>query len=121
METIKEFGGDETSLDGSVRNKLWKVLKKKFPKIPSTFPVGKKDREGNLITNHRGLKKLYLKTYTERLRNRPIKEEFEDLKNLNILLFNLRKELCGNKKSKPWNMDDLEAVMKDLKKDKAML
>ena len=73
METIKEFGGDETSLDGSGRNKLWKVLKKKFPKIQSTFPVGKKDRKGNLITNHRGLKKLYLKTYTERLRNRSMK------------------------------------------------
>ena len=35
METIKEFGGDETSLDGSGRNKLWKCLKKKFPNIQS--------------------------------------------------------------------------------------
>ena len=74
METIKEFGGDETSLDGSGRNKLWEVLKKKFPKIQSTFPVGKKDRKGNLITNHRGLKKLYLKTYTKRLRNSLLKK-----------------------------------------------
>ena len=63
IETIDEIGCDETALDGSGRNKLWKLLKRKFPKIQSSIPVGKKDRKGNLITNHAGLKKLYLKTY----------------------------------------------------------
>ena len=68
--TIKGLGGDETALDGSGRKKLWSLLKRKCPKIKSTFPVGKKDRKGNLITNHLGLKNLYLKTYIDRLRNR---------------------------------------------------
>ena len=31
----------------------------------------------------------------------------------------MRKELCENRKSKPWKMKHLEAVLKDLKKDKA--
>ena len=66
-----------------------------------------------------GLKNLYLKTYKERLRNRPIKEGFEEIKSLKLVLFNLRKELCGKRKSKPWEMKDLDAVLKDLKRDKA--
>ena len=66
-----------------------------------------------------GLKNLYLKTYKERLRNRPIKEGYEEIKNLKLVLFNLRKELCGKRKSKPWEMKDLDAVLKDLKRDKA--
>ena len=119
IDTIKGLGGDETCLDGSGRKRLWGLLKKKCPKVRSTVPVGKKDRKGNVITNHKGLKKLYLKTYINRLRSRPIKEEFEDLKNLKLVLFNLRKELCDKQKSQPWEMKDLEAAMKDLKKDKA--
>ena len=70
--------------------KLWGLLKKKLPKVSSAIPVGKKDRKGNLITNHKGLKKLYL-----------------------------RKELCENEKSKPWEMKDLDEAIKSLKKDKA--
>ena len=119
VETIKELGGDNTSLDGSGRKKLWNLLKRKCPKVQSTFPVGKKDRKGNLITNHIGLKNLYLKTYKERLRNRPIKEGFEEIKSLKMFLFNLRKELCSKRKSKPWEMKDLDAVLKDLKRDKS--
>ena len=109
VEIIKGLGGDDTCLDGSGRQKLWGLLKRKFPKIQS----------GNLITNHKGLKNLYLKTYKERLRSRPMKEDYEEIKNLKLVLFNLRKELSGNRKSKPWEMEDLEAILKNLKNDKA--
>ena len=51
-------------------------------------PVGKKDSGGNLITNHAGLKKLYLDTYLNRLRNRPIKTDFEQIKEMKNDLFN---------------------------------
>ena len=60
-----------------------------------------------------------MKTYIDRLRSRPIKEEFEDLKSLKLVLFNLRKQLCKKQKSKAWEMKDLDAAIKDLKKDKA--
>ena len=119
VEIIKSFGGDETSLEGSGRLKLWNLLKRKCPKKKFAFPVGKKNRKGKLITNHDGLKKLYLKTYKDRLRNRPIKEEFSEIKNLKLMLFNMRKELCEGRKSEPWDMKDLNAVLKDLKKAKA--
>ena len=77
--------------------------------------MGKKDHKGNLITNHKGLKKLYLKTYIDRLRNRPMKDGFEE----KDILFKLRLKLCKKQKSKPWDMKDLEAAQKELKKDKS--
>ena len=63
IETINSMGGDETSIDGSGRQKLWKILKRKFPKTKSNIPMGKKDRKGNVISNHLGLKELYLQTF----------------------------------------------------------
>ena len=88
-------------------------MKRKFTKVKSAIPVGKKDRKGNLITNHQGLKKLYLQTYIDRLRNRPIKGDFEEMKNLKQILFNLRLQLCEKRKSVPWEMKHLEAAIKE--------
>ena len=119
LETIEGLGGDDTSLNGAGRTKLWKLMKQKFPKTETVIPVGKKDRDGNVITNHIGLKHLYLQTYVNRLRNRPIREDFEELKQLKQLLFNLRRELCKTRTTEPWNMSDLDAAIKDLKRNKA--
>ena len=118
VETIKQLG-DGNQLDGSGRKNLWSLLKKKFPKTAHATPVGKKDRKGKLITNHMELKHLYLKTYTQRLRNRPIKEEFQELKDLKDGVFDARLKLASKKKSEPWKMEDLEAALKALKKDKS--
>ena len=72
IETLNEFGGDDHNLNGSERKKLWEILKRKYPKCAPLVPVGKKDKAGNLISNHEGLKDLYLQTYIHRLRNRPM-------------------------------------------------
>ena len=77
IETLIELGGDEHSLNGTGRKKMWELLKKNYPKIFPAIPVGKKDRGGNIITNHEGLKHLYLETYLHRLRNRPGKDDLE--------------------------------------------
>ena len=93
-------------------------MRRKSPKNKSNIPIGKKDKKGTLITNHLGLKNLYLKTYKQRLRNRPIKTGFEEIKELKIILFNLRKQLCAKRESNPWEIKNLESAMKSLKKDK---
>ena len=116
---IKDLGGDETELDGSGRLKLWKILKRKSPKNKPSIPIGKKDSKGNLISNHLGLKKLYLKTYKQRLRNRPIQTGFEELQELKMVLFKLRKNLCKNRETEPWEMKNLEKAIKTLKIEKA--
>ena len=119
IETIKDIGGDETSIDGSGRQKLWKVLKRKCPKEKSSVPTGKKDRRGNIISNHKGLKTLYLKTYKHRLRSRPIQKDFEEIRDLKMMLFNIRRKLCEKRKSEPWEMEQLEKALKSLKNNKA--
>ena len=119
MEILKEIGGENDSLNGSGRQKLWSLLKRKYPKITPAVPVGKKDSSGNLITNHCGLKNLYLRTYIHRLRNRPMKSEFQEVMDLKDELFDIRLELSKLRHSKPWEMNQLEKALKGLKKDKA--
>ena len=119
METLKEVGGDEHNLRGPERKKLWEMLKRKYPKCGPKVPVGKKDKAGNLISNHAGLKELYLQTYMHRLRNRPIKDDFQEIKTLKDNLFELRLRLANSNKSAPWTMDDLELVLKNLRQGKA--
>ena len=119
IEIMRELGGSEEGTGGDRRNKMWKLLKKNYPKILTALPVGKKDRNGNIITNHEGLKHLYLQTYINRLRNRPIKSGFEEIKKMKTELFELRLELAKNNKSQPWTMGDLEKALKGLKSDKA--
>ena len=118
VETLEKLG-DGNSLNGSGRKQLWGILKKKFPKTSTAIPVGKKNGKGILVTNHRDLKGLYLKTYKQRLRNRPIKKDLEELKKLKDELFDVRLRLASKKKSEPWTMEDLDAALKALKKDKA--
>ena len=79
----------------------------------------KKNTEGKIVTNHDELKHLFLDTYTKRLRNRPIKNGFEEIKNIKEDVFNSRMEIAMKRKSKPWKITDLETVLKALKKDKA--
>ena len=81
--------------------------------------MGKKDRGGNLITNHEGLKDLYLKTYVHRLRNRPIKEQLQEMKAYKDELFKLKLSLASANKSVPWTPEDLEMVLKHLKEGKS--
>ena len=55
----------------------------------------------------------------DRLRNRPIKEEFEEINILKEELFEMRMELAKCNKSEPWTMENLDMVLKHLKKGKA--
>ena len=119
MKTLRELGGEEDSISGDGKQKMWKLLKKVYPKISPAVPVGKKDKSGNIITNHESLKHLYLKTYINRLRSRPVKEGFEDMKTLKMKLFDMRLNLSRMNKSQPWTLKNLETALKCLKKDKA--
>ena len=119
IETLRQLGGEEDSIGGDGRKNMWKLLKNKYPKLSIAVPVGKRDRKGNIITNHKSLKHLYLQTYLNRLRNRPIKPNFEEIKQLKLDLFKLRLDISKSKKSEPWELKNLEEAIKHLKSDKA--
>ena len=84
------MGGDNQNLNGTGRKQMWKFLKQKYPKSVPAVPVGKKDRHGNIVTNHEGFKQLYLETYVHRLRNRPMKTEYQDIKDFKEEIFQIR-------------------------------
>ena len=118
-ETLQLMGVDSDSVNGKDRKQIWNLLKTKYPKILPAVPTGKKDHKGNIVTNHLGLKKLYLQTYEHRLRNRPIRKDFEEIMQLRNDLFSIRLKLSQNRKSLPWKMEDLQKVLNALKKNKA--
>ena len=95
------------------------LVKKKYPKHLSAVPVGKKNSSGKIVTNHEELKHLYLETYKNRMRNRPIKENLSYIKEMKNNLFNKRLKIARENKSKEWEMKDLEAALNSLKSDKA--
>ena len=50
------------------------------------------------------------------MRNRPMKKELNDLKNIKENLFDIRLKLAEERKSEYWKMDQLDLVLKALKK-----
>ena len=118
VETLKDIS-EEGDINGSGRNKMWSLLKRKFPKLSKQIPIAKRDSRGNLITKHQDLKKLYLKTYKQRMRNRPMKPELHGFKIIKENLFDIRLKLAEAKKSDLWNMNDLEQAVKALKNNKS--
>ena len=118
IETMKELG-ECSNINGAGRRKFWDLLKKKYPKQLSAVPVGKKNSSGKIVTNHEELKHLYLETYKNRMRNRPIKENLSYIKEMKNNLFNKRLKIARENKSKAWEMKDLEAALNSLKSDKA--
>ena len=80
---------------------------------------GKKDKEGNVITNPEKLKDIYIEAYTDRLKHREMAPELLKLKTLREELFQQRLQLCKQNKSPAWSMEDLDNVLKRLKNEKA--
>ena len=116
---IEMVKGTLNELDGGAQKGLWSLKKKINPKIKQTLPTGKKNIEGCVVTNPEELKELYLQTFLHRLRERPIKEGFEKLMEIKEDLFMLILEAAKLNKRKPWNMNDLEAALASLKKEKS--
>ena len=66
---------------------MWRLKKKLLTSVTEP-PTAKQNKHGDLITAPRGVKQLYLDTYIERLRNKPINSELEGLYSLKMELWN---------------------------------
>ena len=99
-------------------NELWKLKKHMCPHSREP-PIAMSDEEGNLVTNATKLKDMAVKAYQERLRNRPIKEGMEEIKDAKEnLAENLMEEAKLNK-TDSWTLSDLDNVLQGLKKNKS--
>ena len=100
-------------------NGIWNLKRKIFPKNKETLPFAKKDFSGNLVTTQPQLKQLYLNTFAERLRSRPMKDDYKSLKELKENLCNQRLTLARLTKSPDWSLESLIKVLKNLKSNKS--
>ena len=98
---------------------MWKLRKKLHPGQQLDPPMAKKDAKGNVITAPHLLRKLYLDTYTDRLRHRDMKKEFENVHQLKTELWNRRLEWLQSETSCDWSNEDLDRVLKKMKNHKA--
>ena len=115
-ECIEEMETEEGTFENIG---FWKIKKKLSP-ARSDPPMGKYDFDGNLVTSPEGIKNLYIETYKTRLKNREMKPELLDLYWLKTELWLSRLEYLKEKRTAPWNMNDLEFVLKGLKNNKCI-
>ena len=98
-------------------NGMWNLKRKTFPKNKETLPFAKKDMFGNIITAQSQLNHLYLERFSQRLRKRPIKDDYKSLKTLKERLCEERLKLARLTRSEPWSLGNLMNVLKALKKE----
>ena len=114
----EEIAGIECDNGGTNSGKLWQLRKKLCPKSRDP-PTAMLDDHGNLVTSPSVIENLALETYKKRLQNRPMKDDLKDIQKEKEELCNIRLNIARNRKTVPWTMDDLDVVLKYLKKNKS--
>ena len=113
-----EIAGIECDTGGTHIGKLWQLRKKLCPNSRDP-PTAMIDEFGNHLTSPSALEDLALKTYKKRLENRPIKETLEGIRIEKEELCEIRIDQARLNKTQPWSKDDLNKVLKQLKKNKS--
>ena len=117
-EIVKNYVKNLDSSSGNFSQLgLWK-LKQELCQTQADPPTAKLDENGTLITSPNLLKKLYVDTYSNCLRNREMKPELLDLFCLKSELWEIRLEELKAIKSKLWTIKDIDQVLKRLKLNK---
>ena len=98
-------------------NEAWKLKKKLYPKS-SDAPFSVRDKEGNLVTDSKGILSVMKDEFTFRLRNREISPEYKELQEIKEYLCRIRLEINKNSDYAPWSMKNLETAIGKLKNNK---
>ena len=116
VENFQSFSENPESLN---LQQVWKLLNKLWPKVEPKLPSGKKNHRGILITESNQLKQLLAREYKERLRERPIRPDLENIIFRKNKIFEAKLKFASENKSKQWDMNDLEKALKDLKNNRS--
>ena len=120
LEKIQKVLGEMETGKGHINStNVWKEMKKAYPKKNKPLPTGVKNIRGKLITNPDEKKKVTLEHFVHRMRKRPVKEEFNEEIKENKKLLEKRLTEAKQKKSPPFEMKELEGVLKSLKTGKS--
>ena len=117
-EKIKEEIDNINCDEGGINSgHLWKLKKKISPKCRDP-PTAMLDDDDNIVTGEKALEKLALKTYKKRLENRKINDSLKGLQNDKEELCKLRLKAAARNITPDWTMNQLNTVLKYLKKNK---
>ena len=99
---------------------MWKMKKSTFPKKAPTLPSSKINYQGRLVSEPSELVKLLGDEYGRvRLRKRPTHPLNIESKKIRKILLHLKLSLAKQRITKPFEMKDLDAVLRTLKTKKA--
>ena len=79
MENLYKLKSNITQLNNKTNGNhgnIWKIKNKFIPKIKPPIPVAKRNLANQIVTNQINLKKLYVKHFQHRMRQRPILNYF---------------------------------------------
>ena len=116
---FQNFSSLDQSEGGALSQGLWDIKKKVFPKTAPAIPAAKRDITGRIITDPAGLKKLYLETFSHRLRTRPSKQSVVENFELQKALLEKRLVVTEEEDCNEWSEFDVTKVMKSLKNGKS--
>ena len=106
-------------IEGYNQAKTWGLTKKLSPKNSFDPPCAKRDKNGYLVTEKEALEKLYIETYTERLKPNEVREGFSELKIMKEYLFQINHKIAKARPSNDWKLEDLEKSLKTFKNNKS--
>ena len=116
MENFKYFSDNPEKIDMS---KMWKLMKKLWPKHGNNLPTAKRNHKGKLVTGAREIKSLLGKEYRERLRSRPLRPDLLAMGRNKRKIFQLKMKLAERRESPDWTMNDLDKALGKLKNNKS--
>ncbi len=106
------------NIDGHINhNEAWKLKKKLFPKCTDA-PFAVHDNNKQLVTDPEGILNVMKEEFVYRLRNRPIDDEYSEVKELKEYLCKLRLEITKNADYAPWTLTQLKKAISKLKTNK---
>ena len=126
-KSISEEGRKKASMFGKycgrsqsdMLSEMWKLKKKLFPKKPSTLPSAIINHRCKIVTEPLELTKLIGEEYGRvRLRKRPTHPLNISGKQIRKKVLSLKLKIASLNKSLPFEMKDLEVVLKGLKTKK---
>ena len=101
-------------------HKIWKLKKALFPKKPFSLPAAKLDYQNKIVSNPNDLTELLCEEYGRiRLRKRPTHPLVVKERPIRNKVFKMKLNIASKKKAKPFQMTDLEVVLKAIPTNKA--
>ena len=112
---IKQLNDKSNGKHGNI----WKLKNRFSPKIKPSIPIAKMNLANKIITNPVELKKVYVKHFQHRMRTRPILDKYKSYESAIQNRFSDILNFTNENKYPDWSMQNLEDVLKSLKRSQS--